>query len=106
MRLLEEADVGPSGGPDVSRGSFGGGFMAHDEVAPHRLDHEDRHQRRGGVERDRDHEHRLPADNRLATMLASGTSSEAVPLAVYSMPLLVVAYLTPKVSPLVAGNRL
>src|SRR5882672_7024555 len=42
----------------------------------------------------------------VATMLASGTSSEAVPLAVYSMPLLVVAYLTPKVSPLVAGNRL
>src|ERR1700716_3587704 len=41
-----------------------------------------------------------------ASMLASGTSSEAVPLAVYSMPLFVVAYLTPKVSPLVAGNRL
>src|SRR5882757_2762223 len=43
---------------------------------------------------------------RAAARLASGTSSEAVPLAVYSMPLLVVAYLTPNVSPLVAGNRL
>src|SRR5712671_3381063 len=41
-----------------------------------------------------------------ATMLASGTSNEAVPFAVYNIPLLVVANFAPKVSPLVAGNRL
>src|ERR1700678_1113425 len=38
-----------------------------------------------------------------ATRLASGTSNEAVPFGVYNMPLLVVAYFTPNVSPLVAG---
>src|ERR1700730_8640647 len=41
-----------------------------------------------------------------ATMLASGTNNEAVPFAVYNIPLLVVANFAPKVSPLVAGNRL
>src|ERR1017187_4663374 len=41
-----------------------------------------------------------------ATMLASGTSNEAVPFAVYNMPLLVVANFTPNVSPMVAGNML
>src|SRR5437667_10679074 len=40
------------------------------------------------------------------TMLASGTSSEPVPWAVANDPIVVVAYLTPNVSPLVAGNRL
>src|SRR5271165_1207421 len=37
---------------------------------------------------------------------ASGTSRAAVPLAVYSKPALDAAYLDPKVSPWVAGNRL
>src|SRR5207302_1334463 len=38
--------------------------------------------------------------------LASGTSSEAVPFAVYMRPVLVVAYVAPKVSVTVAGKRL
>ena len=37
---------------------------------------------------------------------AIGTSSAPVPLAVYSMPAFAAAYLAPKVSPWVAGNRL
>ncbi|MNF14042.1 hypothetical protein D3C80_2161010 [compost metagenome] len=38
--------------------------------------------------------------------LENGTSSAAVPLAVYSRPALVAANFGPKVSPQVAGNRL
>jgi len=38
--------------------------------------------------------------------LASGTSSDAVPFAVYSRPALVVAYLTPNQSVQAAGKRL
>src|SRR5438045_9566910 len=42
-----------------------------------------------------------------ATMtLDGGTSSEAVPFAVYMRPVLVVAYVPPKVSVTVAGKRL
>src|ERR1700736_3639818 len=37
---------------------------------------------------------------------AIGTSRAPVPLAVYSMPAFAAAYLPPKVSPWVAGNRL
>jgi len=43
--------------------------------------------------------------NEQPAMLASGTSSAAVPFAVYNMPLFVAANLAPNVSPL-AGNRL
>src|SRR5277367_4580501 len=42
----------------------------------------------------------------LAMMAATGTINEPAPLAVYSMPALAAAYLEPKVSPWVAGNRL
>ena len=44
----------------------------------------------------------LPVD--ALSTLASGTSSEAVPLAVYRKPLLAAAYFEPKVSPLTAGK--
>src|SRR3982074_3809419 len=38
-----------SGGFDAARRGFlGGGLVAQDERAPHRLDHEQRHQGRGG----------------------------------------------------------
>jgi hypothetical protein len=80
-----------SDGSDVARPGVDRGFIAEDKGAPHRLDHEQRHQRGGGVERDRDHEHRMPY--LAATRLASGAGNEAVPLAVYNMPLLVVANL-------------
>ncbi len=41
-----------------------------------------------------------------ASTLDSGTSSEAVPLAVYSRPALAAAYFEPKVSAQVDGKRL
>ena len=41
-----------------------------------------------------------------ASTLDSGTRSDAVPLAVYSRPAFAAAYLLPKVSALVDGNRL
>ena len=40
------------------------------------------------------------------SMLDSGTSSDAVPFAVYSMPALAAAYFEPNVSAQVDGNRL
>src|SRR5581483_8718309 len=50
--------AGRSGGLDVARLGFGGDVLVpEDEGAAQRLDHEDRHQRRGGVERNRDDEH-------------------------------------------------
>ena len=73
----------------------------------HRLQHEPRHQRgdaRSSRLRTMNTACQLPVA--AASTLDSGTSSDAVPFAVYSRPALVAAYLEPKVSAQVDGNRL
>ena len=62
VRLFEPDVQGRSGDLGVVRAQASAeSLMTQDEGAPHRLDHEDRQQCRGGVERHGHDEHGLPA---------------------------------------------
>jgi len=81
------------------------GFVAQNESTPHRLYDEQRKQRRRGVQADSDDENSLPAVFR-GNNARERHQQRGSAFAVYNIPLLVVANFAPKVSPLVAGNRL